>query len=58
MHDLHGIYLTIPGLLEVAGNGEIAGLIAPRPQLICIGDRDPHPSACLRAGLCAAIGRL
>lgn len=40
-HDLHGIYLTIPGLLEVAGNGEIAGLIAPRPQLVCIGDRDP-----------------
>lgn len=45
-HDLHGIYLTIPGLLTVASNGEIAGLIAPRPQLICIGDRDdltpPH----------------
>ena len=40
-HDLHGIYLTIPGLLGVAGNGEIAGLIAPRPQLICIGDQDP-----------------
>jgi dienelactone hydrolase len=40
-HDLHGIYLTVPGLLEVASNGEIAGLIAPRPQLICIGDRDP-----------------
>lgn len=40
-HDLHGIYLTIPGLLEVAGNGAIAGLIAPRPQLVCIGDRDP-----------------
>ena len=40
-HDLHGIYLTVPGLLEVAGNGEIAGLIAPRPQLVCIGDRDP-----------------
>jgi pimeloyl-ACP methyl ester carboxylesterase len=39
-HDQHGIYLTIPGLLGVAGNGEIAGLIAPRPQLICIGDRD------------------
>ena len=40
-HDLHGIYLTIPGLLDIAGNGEIAGLIAPRPQLICIGDQDP-----------------
>jgi dienelactone hydrolase len=40
-HDLHGIYLTVPGLLNVASNGEIAGLIAPRPQLICIGDLDP-----------------
>jgi dienelactone hydrolase len=40
-HDLHGIYLTIPGLIEVASNGEIAGLIAPRPQLIGIGDLDP-----------------
>lgn len=40
-HDLHGIYLTIPGLLDIAANGEIAGRIAPRPQLIGIGDRDP-----------------
>lgn len=40
-HDLHGIYLTIPGLLDLAGNGEIAGLIAPRAQWIGIGDKDP-----------------
>lgn len=40
-HDLHGIYLTIPGLLDLASNGEIAGLVAPRPQLACIGDLDP-----------------
>ncbi|MGE0279023.1 MAG: alpha/beta hydrolase family protein [Rhizobiaceae bacterium] len=40
-HDLHGIYLTIPGLLNSWSNGEIAGLIAPRPQFIGIGDRDP-----------------
>ncbi len=40
-HRLHGIYLTVPGLLNIAGNGEIAGLIAPRPQLIGIGDADP-----------------
>lgn len=39
-HDRHGIYLTIPDLLNLAGNGEIAGLIAPRPQLVCIGDLD------------------
>lgn len=40
-HDLHGIYLTVPGLLDIASNGEIAGRIAPRPQLIAIGDLDP-----------------
>lgn len=40
-HDLHGIYLTIPGLLDIADNGRIAGLVAPRPQLICLGGRDP-----------------
>jgi dienelactone hydrolase len=39
-HDRHGIYLTVPGLLDVAGNGRIAGLVAPRPQLICLGDQD------------------
>jgi dienelactone hydrolase len=46
-HDLHGIYLSLPGLLDVASNGRIAGLVAPRPQLICIGDQDPltPPSA-------------
>lgn len=40
-HDLHGIYLTVPGLLNIASNGEIAGRIAPRPQFIGIGDQDP-----------------
>lgn len=40
-HDLHGIYLTVPGLLGIASNGEIAGRVAPRPQFIGIGDRDP-----------------
>jgi hypothetical protein len=40
-HDLHGIYLTIPGLLAATTTGEIAGLVAPRPQLICIGEADP-----------------
>lgn len=40
-HDRHGIYLTVPGLLDIAANGVIAGLVAPRPQLACIGDLDP-----------------
>jgi len=40
-HDLHGIYLTVPGLLRIASTGAIAGLVAPRPQLVGIGDLDP-----------------
>lgn len=40
VHDRHGHYLTVPGLLGLAGNGAIAGLCAPRPQFIGIGDQD------------------
>jgi len=40
-HDLHGIYLTVPGLLAATSSGEMAGLVAPRPQLVCIGEDDP-----------------
>ncbi|RGP36719.1 alpha/beta hydrolase family protein [Pseudotabrizicola alkalilacus] len=40
-HDLHGIYLTVPGLLPLASNGQIAGMIAPRAQFIGLGDLDP-----------------
>ncbi len=40
-HDRHGHYLTVPGLLDIADVGEIAGLIAPRPQLIGLGGDDP-----------------
>ncbi|MDR3473966.1 MAG: dienelactone hydrolase family protein [Devosia sp.] len=39
-HDGHGIYLLVPGLLNETSTGEIAGLVAPRPQLICVGDDD------------------
>lgn len=50
-HDLHGHYMTVPGLLAKTSIGEIAGLIAPRPQLICIGEADPltPPQAVARA---------
>lgn len=40
-HNLHGHYLTVPGLLKETSNGEIAGLIAPRAQLITVGWDDP-----------------
>lgn len=39
-HDGHGHYLTIPGLLGETSVGEICGAIAPRPQLICVGEAD------------------
>lgn len=40
-HDLHGHYLTVPGFFESTSVGRIAGMIAPRPQLICNGSDDP-----------------
>ncbi len=40
-HDLHGIYLTVPGLLGVARNGQIAGMVSPRPQFVGLGALDP-----------------
>lgn len=50
-HDQHGHYLTVPGLLAETSNGAIAGLIAPRAQLICNGEDDPltPPSAMAKA---------
>jgi dienelactone hydrolase len=39
-HDGHGIYMTVPGLLAETDAGPIAAMIAPRPQLICIGQAD------------------
>lgn len=40
-HDLHGHYLTVPSFFDNASVGRIAGMIAPRPQLICNGSDDP-----------------
>lgn len=40
-HELHGVYMTVPGLLNMIRTGQIAGLVAPRPQLACVGLIDP-----------------
>lgn len=40
-HDRHGPYLTVPGLLQHCDMGDIAALIAPRPQFIGLGEDDP-----------------
>lgn len=39
-HDGHGVYLVVPGLLNEADAGAIGALVAPRPQLVCIGEAD------------------
>lgn len=39
-HDGHGIYMTVPGLLAETDAGDIAALVAPRPQLVTIGEAD------------------
>jgi hypothetical protein len=40
-HDRHAPYLTVPGLVPFLSTGSIAGLVAPRPQLVCLGSDDP-----------------
>ena len=40
-HDLHGPYMTVPGLCLAFRTGAIAGLVAPRPQFAIIGAEDP-----------------
>ncbi|MFZ7089851.1 alpha/beta hydrolase [Primorskyibacter sp. 2E233] len=39
-HDRHGHFLTVPGLLRHAEMGDVAALIAPRPQVITHGTGD------------------
>ncbi|MBO6637717.1 MAG: alpha/beta fold hydrolase [Roseitalea sp.] len=51
-HDLHGIYMTVPGLLEKGDMGDVAALVAPRPQLVASGLKDPlTPLAALNPAL-------
>jgi len=40
-HDLHGIYMVVPGLLPRYDLADTAALVAPRPQLVCAGMQDP-----------------
>jgi dienelactone hydrolase len=55
-HDLHGHYMTIPGLLAQTSFGRIAGMVAPRPQLICTGNRDPlTPPAAVEAAFAECL---
>ena len=40
-HDLHGPYMTVPGLLRHMDMGDIAAMVSPRPQLVACGTADP-----------------
>jgi dienelactone hydrolase len=40
-HDLHGLYMSVPSLLQHFNTGDIAAMAAPRPQLACMGLLDP-----------------
>ena len=40
-HDIHGNYMTVPGLLALCRTGEVSALTAPRPLLHCVGLQDP-----------------
>lgn len=40
-HALLGPALTVAGLLGIAEIGDVAGLAAPMPQLVCHGENDP-----------------
>jgi hypothetical protein len=40
-HDLHGPYMTVPGLLPDHDMDDVAALVSPRPQWVGAGLRDP-----------------
>lgn len=51
-HDRHGIYMTVPGLIAIGDMGDVAAMVAPRPQWIGAGLSDPlTPRAALDPAL-------
>ncbi len=40
-HEMHGSYMTVPGLLPANDMDDVAALVAPRPQWVGVGLRDP-----------------
>jgi dienelactone hydrolase len=55
VHDRHGLYFVVPGLLRVCEQGDVAGLVAPRPQFVAHGGADHLTPEGARK---AALGRL
>ena len=47
LHDGHGIYMSVPGLLCRTSTGNLAGLACPKPQFFGVGLEDPcTPTGC------------
>lgn len=40
-HDLHGHYMTVPGLLPHYDLSDVACLVSPRPHFVAVGLQDP-----------------
>ncbi|MEM6460940.1 MAG: alpha/beta fold hydrolase [Pseudomonadota bacterium] len=56
-HDLHGPYMTVPGLLQRCDMADIAAMIAPRPQFVAYGCLDPlTPAAAIEPALATLHG--
>lgn len=56
-HDLHGPYMTIPGLLKEHDMSSIAALIAPRHQFVATGGADPLTPEAAYAPAMATLAR-
>ena len=41
VHDLHGHYMTVPGLLPNYDLSDVARLVSPRPHFVAVGLQDP-----------------
>ena len=49
-HDLHGHYMTVPGLVSHCRTGVLAGLAAPKPKFVGVGLQDRlSPPPCFEA---------
>ncbi|MBD3626131.1 MAG: hypothetical protein HUJ24_12335 [Rhodobacteraceae bacterium] len=56
-HGTHGFYLWVPGLSAVAETGDVAGLVAPRPQFAAHGARDALAPEAARESAIARLKR-
>ena len=56
-HDHHGFYLCVPGLLSLCEMGDVAALVAPRPQFVAHGAQDALAPSAARSAACDRLLR-